>query len=157
MIRISELTFDAWGRRFFDNASVALPPGAKVGLVGRNGVGKSTLFKLILGHLHPGGGEITWPKAARISSVDQEHPPPPPRPKPAAAPLKRKLEAAELDLARATEALSLVDGQMADPTLYARNRARFDELSEKRAKAQARLDKAEAEWMAAAEALAEAG
>ena len=64
MIRISELTFDAWGRRFFDSASVALPPGAKVGLVGRNGVGKSTLFKLILGELIPGGGEITWPKAA---------------------------------------------------------------------------------------------
>jgi ATP-binding cassette subfamily F protein 3 len=74
MIRISELTFDAWGRRFFDSASVALPPGAKVGLVGRNGVGKSTLFKLILGRLTPGGGEITWPKAAKISSVDQEHP-----------------------------------------------------------------------------------
>ncbi len=74
MIRISELTFDAWGRRFFDSASVTLPPGAKVGLVGRNGVGKSTLFKLILDRLHPGGGEITWPKTARISSVDQEHP-----------------------------------------------------------------------------------
>jgi len=74
MIRISELTFDAWGRRFFDNASVALPPGAKVGLVGRNGVGKSTLFKLILGELTAGGGEITWPKAARITSVAQEHP-----------------------------------------------------------------------------------
>jgi ATP-binding cassette subfamily F protein 3 len=74
MIRISELTFDAWGRRFFDSASVALPPGAKVGLVGRNGVGKSTLFKLILGELVGGGGEITWPKAARITSVAQEHP-----------------------------------------------------------------------------------
>ena len=74
MIRISELTFDSWGRRFFDNASVALPPGAKVGLVGRNGVGKSTLFKLILGELHAGGGDITWPKAARITSVAQEHP-----------------------------------------------------------------------------------
>jgi ATP-binding cassette subfamily F protein 3 len=74
VLRISELTFDAWGRRFFDNASVSLPVGAKVGLIGRNGVGKSTLFKLILGRLHPGGGEITWPKAARVASVDQEHP-----------------------------------------------------------------------------------
>ena len=49
-------------------------PGAKVGLVGRNGVGKSTLFKLILGELVPDGGEIGLPKAARIGSVDQEHP-----------------------------------------------------------------------------------
>jgi ATP-binding cassette subfamily F protein 3 len=74
VLRISELTYDAWGRRFFDKASVSLPTGAKVGLVGRNGIGKSTLFKLILGTLHNGGGEITWPKAARVSSVDQEHP-----------------------------------------------------------------------------------
>ena len=74
MLRISELTFDAWGRRFFDRASASLPVGAKVGLVGRNGIGKSTLFKLILGQLHEGGGEITWPKAARIAAVDQEHP-----------------------------------------------------------------------------------
>ena len=40
MLKISELTFDAWGRRFFDRASVSLPKDAKVGLVGRNGVGK---------------------------------------------------------------------------------------------------------------------
>ena len=53
------------------DASVSLPVGAKVGLVGRNGVGKSTLFKLILGELTPDGGEIVLPKAARIGSVDQ--------------------------------------------------------------------------------------
>ena len=53
MLRIENLVFDAWGRRFFDTASVAIPAGAKVGLVGRNGVGKSTLFKLILGELAP--------------------------------------------------------------------------------------------------------
>ena len=74
MLQISDLVFDAWGRRFFDGASVSLPPGSKVGLVGRNGAGKSTLFKLILGQLIAGGGEIKWPKAARIASVDQEHP-----------------------------------------------------------------------------------
>jgi len=74
MLVIDNLVFNAWGRRFFDQASVTLPVGAKVGLVGRNGVGKSTLFKLILGHLMPDGGEIGLPKAARIASVDQEHP-----------------------------------------------------------------------------------
>src|ERR1700691_2117324 len=74
MLRIENLVFDAWGRRFFDGASVAIPVGAKVGLVGRNGVGKSTLFRLITGQLAALGGEIILPKHARIGSVDQEHP-----------------------------------------------------------------------------------
>ncbi len=74
MLQINELVLDAWGRRFFDRASVTLPRDAKVGLVGRNGVGKSTLFKVILGQLTPGSGEIGLPKQARIGSVDQEHP-----------------------------------------------------------------------------------
>ncbi|WP_309643455.1 ABC-F family ATP-binding cassette domain-containing protein [Phenylobacterium sp.] len=74
MLQINDLTFDAWGRRFFDHASVSLPVGAMVGLVGRNGVGKTTLFKLILDELHAGDGEIGYPKTARIASVDQEHP-----------------------------------------------------------------------------------
>ena len=70
MLRIKDLTFDAWGRRFFDQATVSLPKDAKVGLVGRNGVGKSTLFKLILNQLVLGSGEINLPRAARIGSVD---------------------------------------------------------------------------------------
>jgi ATP-binding cassette, subfamily F, member 3 len=74
MLQIDNLVFNGWGRRFFDQATVSLPIGAKVGLVGRNGVGKSTLFKLILGQLTPDGGEIGLPKAARVASVDQEHP-----------------------------------------------------------------------------------
>ena len=74
MLVIDNLVFNGWGRRFFDSASVMIPAGAKVGLVGRNGVGKSTLFRLILGDLVPDGGEILLPKAARIGSVDQEHP-----------------------------------------------------------------------------------
>jgi len=69
-----DLVFDAWGRRFFKEASVSIPPGSKVGLVGRNGIGKSTLFKLITGELVPLGGEILLPKRDRIGSVDQEHP-----------------------------------------------------------------------------------
>ena len=74
MLQINDLTFNAWGRSFLEHASVSLPPGAKVGLVGRNGIGKSTLFKLILGELAGNGDEITLPKQARIGSVDQEHP-----------------------------------------------------------------------------------
>ncbi len=74
MLVIDNLVFNGWGRRFFDSASVTIPVGAKVGLIGRNGVGKSTLFRLILGDLTADGGEVVLPKAARIGSVDQEHP-----------------------------------------------------------------------------------
>ncbi len=74
MLRIENRICDAGGRRFFDSASVFIPAGTKVGLVGRNGVGKSTLFKLIVGDLVPLGGEVLLPKSARIGSVDQEHP-----------------------------------------------------------------------------------
>ena len=74
MLQIDDLVFNAWGRRFFDRATVTLPLNAKVGLVGRNGVGKSTLFKLVLGELSPDGGEIGVPRGARVASVDQEHP-----------------------------------------------------------------------------------
>ena len=72
MLRLNDLVFDAYGRRFFDRASVALPPGAKVGLVGRNGAGKTTLFRLIKGELTAGGGDIILPKAATVGAVDQE-------------------------------------------------------------------------------------
>ncbi|ADU14660.1 ABC-F family ATP-binding cassette domain-containing protein [Asticcacaulis excentricus] len=72
MLQITNLTYDAYGRRFFDGASLTLTPGTKAGLVGLNGVGKSTLFGLILGKSQPGGGEITTPKGWRVASVDQE-------------------------------------------------------------------------------------
>jgi ATP-binding cassette, subfamily F, member 3 len=73
MLQIDNLVFDAWGRRFFDKASVTIPAGTKVGVVGRNGVGKSTLFRLITGDLVPLEGDILMPKAARIGAVEQEH------------------------------------------------------------------------------------
>jgi ATP-binding cassette subfamily F protein 3 len=72
MLQINELSFTAWGRRFFDDASVSIPVGVKAGIVGRNGIGKSTLFGLILGQLSPTGGEINIPKAWRVATVDQE-------------------------------------------------------------------------------------
>ena len=72
MLLIKDLTLDAWGRRFFEDASATIPTGAKVGLVGRNGIGKSTLFKVILGELHTTSGEVAFPKGYRVGTVDQE-------------------------------------------------------------------------------------
>ncbi len=81
-----------------------------------------------------------------------------PRPaaKPAAAPLKRKLEAAEAVLARCTKTLADLDADLADPVLYVKNPAKAADLGRKREKAQAQLDEAEAKWMEAAEAYEQA-
>jgi ATP-binding cassette subfamily F protein 3 len=49
-------------------------PGHKVGIVGRNGTGKTTLFKLIKGQLAPDGGSIDVPSYFRIGGVEQEAP-----------------------------------------------------------------------------------
>ncbi len=74
VLKIDNLTLNAYGRRFFEQASASLPNPSRVGLVGRNGIGKSTLFKLIKGDLTPDTGEISIPKTARMATVDQEHP-----------------------------------------------------------------------------------
>ncbi|WP_440983638.1 ABC-F family ATP-binding cassette domain-containing protein, partial [Shinella sumterensis] len=74
MITISGLTARIAGRLLIDNASLSLPSGTKAGLVGRNGTGKSTLFRIITGALSPEAGTITLPKNARIGQVAQEAP-----------------------------------------------------------------------------------
>lgn len=74
MIRIGKLTFRMMGRTLFDQASINIDAGTKVGLVGRNGTGKTTLFKLILGDLSPESGEIFLAKNVKIGQVAQEAP-----------------------------------------------------------------------------------
>ncbi len=74
MLRISDISFSIEGHRLFDQASAVIPAGHKVGLVGRNGTGKTTLFRLIRGELELESGEIELPRGARIGGVDQEVP-----------------------------------------------------------------------------------
>ncbi|MFC3076095.1 ABC-F family ATP-binding cassette domain-containing protein [Shinella pollutisoli] len=74
MITISGLSARVAGRLLIDNASLFLPAGTKAGLVGRNGTGKSTLFRVITGELAPEAGSISIPRNARIGQVAQEAP-----------------------------------------------------------------------------------
>ena len=74
MLRISDITYAVAGRPLFEGASAVIPDGHKVGLVGRNGTGKTTLFRLIRGELALESGQISLPKRARIGGVAQEVP-----------------------------------------------------------------------------------
>ncbi|HFB54430.1 MAG TPA: ABC-F family ATP-binding cassette domain-containing protein, partial [Hellea balneolensis] len=74
MLHINDLTFRIEGRPLFEQATLAVTKGAKVGLVGRNGTGKSTLFNIIKGALSPDDGSVNLRKGARLGAVDQEVP-----------------------------------------------------------------------------------
>jgi len=74
MIKLHEISYSVEGRPLLENASATIPAGHKVGLVGRNGTGKTTLFRLIRGELSLESGSIELPKQARIGGVAQEVP-----------------------------------------------------------------------------------
>ena len=74
MLQITDLTLRIAGRVLLDNARLTIPAGAKVGLVGRNGTGKTTLFKAICGDHSIDAGSISVPKGVRIGRIEQEAP-----------------------------------------------------------------------------------
>ncbi|MCA3027136.1 MAG: ATP-binding cassette domain-containing protein [Rhodocyclaceae bacterium] len=74
MIRISNLTLARGTKRLFDNANLTLFPGHKVGLVGANGIGKSTLFALMRGEMHQDSGDLEMPPSWVIAHVAQHTP-----------------------------------------------------------------------------------
>ncbi|MCT8998988.1 ABC-F family ATP-binding cassette domain-containing protein [Chelativorans intermedius] len=74
MLSINDLSLRVAGRLLIEGASLSLPAGTKAGLVGRNGTGKTTLFRAITGELAPETGSISLPKGTRIGQVAQEAP-----------------------------------------------------------------------------------
>jgi len=74
MLHINDLTYRLGSRLLFDSASAALPDNARIGFVGRNGTGKTTLFRMISGEISPESGDVTYPKQARLGRVEQEAP-----------------------------------------------------------------------------------
>ncbi|HEM46484.1 MAG TPA: ABC-F family ATP-binding cassette domain-containing protein, partial [Alphaproteobacteria bacterium] len=74
MLTIEALTYRVAGRPLLQGANARIPAGARVGLVGRNGTGKSTLLRLIAGEIAPDAGELRTARGARIGAVAQEAP-----------------------------------------------------------------------------------
>ncbi len=74
MLRVDDIRYSVEGRPLIEGASAVIPAGHKVGLVGRNGTGKTTLFRLVRGELTLEDGRIDIPKGARIGGVAQEVP-----------------------------------------------------------------------------------
>jgi len=74
MLRFESLTYRVGARLLLDEAQAAIDPGHRVGLVGRNGTGKTTLLRLISKEIEPDGGRIEVPARWRIGITRQDAP-----------------------------------------------------------------------------------
>src|SRR6202045_2796166 len=72
MLTVSQLSKSFAGRVLFDDVTLQVNRGNRIGLVGPNGAGKSTLFSLILGETSPDSGQIAFEKSATIGFLPQE-------------------------------------------------------------------------------------
>jgi ATP-binding cassette, subfamily F, member 3 len=72
MVNIHELTYHVGARALYENCSLFIKEKDKIGLVGLNGTGKSTLLKLITGRLTPDGGYVNKAKDVTIGFLDQD-------------------------------------------------------------------------------------
>src|SRR5690606_9489159 len=74
MIRLKEFALRRGGRLLLSDVDVTMYPGWRVGVVGRNGCGKSSLFAALMGELEPDTGSVERPRDQRIATVAQETP-----------------------------------------------------------------------------------
>jgi ATP-binding cassette subfamily F protein 3 len=74
MLNINGITVRLGGRPILERATAAIPPGSRVGLIGRNGAGKSTLMKAMIGQIDPDDGSIEMPRKTRLGYIAQEAP-----------------------------------------------------------------------------------
>ena len=74
MIRFQQVSLIRGIKPLLDNADMTLNPGEKVGLIGANGAGKSSLFALLRGELHADQGTVEFPSKWRMAYVAQETP-----------------------------------------------------------------------------------
>ena len=58
-------------RIVFDSVTIGINAGDRIGIVGRNGDGKSSLMRMLLGRMEPDGGRVTWRSGLRVGMLDQ--------------------------------------------------------------------------------------
>ena len=71
MLQFIDVTLRRGDKMLFDGLDLTIHAGHKAGVVGRNGIGKSTLFDLVRRRLLPEEGEILWPASWRLSCLEQ--------------------------------------------------------------------------------------
>ena len=72
MISLENISIGFQEKVLFDNLNWRIPRGSRIGLVGNNGTGKTTLFRTIVGFVHPDKGNITLPRNRRIGYLPQD-------------------------------------------------------------------------------------
>lgn len=72
MIALNNITFEFGSRAIYENANWHIKPGEKIGLIGANGTGKTTLLKLLVGTYKPGSGSISKAKDLKIGYLNQD-------------------------------------------------------------------------------------
>ena len=75
LISLQDITLAYGGPPLFDHMDLQLEQGERVALLGRNGVGKTTLMKVMAGHLQPDSGKVVYQKGIRVTHLPQEVPP----------------------------------------------------------------------------------
>ena len=72
MIAINNLTFEIGARALYDDTNWHIKPGEKIGLIGANGTGKTTLLKIIVGDYTPTSGTISMAKDLKMGYLNQD-------------------------------------------------------------------------------------
>ncbi|MEI7750902.1 MAG: ATP-binding cassette domain-containing protein [Candidatus Omnitrophota bacterium] len=74
LISLQDITLAYGGPPLFDSMNLQLEQGERVALLGRNGVGKTTLMKVMAGHIQPDSGKVVYQKGIRVTHLPQEVP-----------------------------------------------------------------------------------
>ncbi len=112
MISAASIYLQYGDRVLFDRVNLAIKPGEKIGLVGRNGAGKSTFVKIIVGELNPMEGNVTIPNEARVAYLHQDLDPPKERT------VRELAESAFDDLRNIEDRLAKIEEQLNTRTDY---------------------------------------